>query len=82
MEPIFVNTLSITGSKLENYKELKEELCDTNIIETFNQPNQLRALVNKYKDEDRRREKLAVQKNALKNKSGSYDEIIKSIDEL
>ena len=82
MEPIFVNTLSITGSKLENYKDLKEELCDTNIIETFNQPNQLRALVNKYKDEDRRREKLAVQKNALKNKSGSYDEIIKSIDEL
>ena len=35
MEPIFANTLCITGSKLNNYKQLKKDLCDTNQIETF-----------------------------------------------
>ena len=35
MEPVYANTPSITGSKLDNYKELKKELCDTNIFETF-----------------------------------------------
>ena len=82
MEPIFVNTLSITGSKLANYKQLKQDLCDTNIVETFTGQEQLRSLVSKYKNIAIRNEKVLAQSNALKNYSGSYDEIIKFIDEL
>ena len=82
MEPIFVNTLSITGSKLANYKQLKQDLCDTNIVETFTGQEQLRSLVSKYKNIAIRNEKVSEQSNALKNYSGSYDEIIKFIDEL
>ena len=82
MEPIFVDTLSITGSKLDNYKQLKEELCDTNVIETFEDEGQLIDLVSKYKNKIIRQEKLKDQKNVLTTKSGTYDEIIKFLDEL
>ena len=82
MEPIFVDTLSITGSKLDNYKQIKKDLCDTNIIETFSEQDQLRSLISKYQNITIRSEKKSAQNNALTNYSGSYDEIIKFIDEL
>tara|TARA_B100000035_G_scaffold94411_1_gene79939 strand:+ start:2463 stop:3692 length:1230 start_codon:yes stop_codon:yes gene_type:complete len=82
MEPIFVNTLSITGSKLDNYRQIKEDLCDTNIIETFSEQDELRSLVSKYQNVTIRNEKSSAQNDALKSYSGSYDEIIKFIDEL
>ena len=82
MEPIFADTLSITGSKLDNYKQIKEDLCDTNIIETFSEQDQLRSLISKYQNITIRSEKKSAQNDALKNYSGSYDEIIKFIDEL
>ena len=82
MEPIFADTLSITGSKLDNYRQIKEDLCDTNIIETFSDQDQLRSLINKYQNITIRNEKTSAQNDALKNYSGSYDEIIKFIDEL
>ena len=82
MEPIFVNTLSITGSKLDNYRQIKEDLCDTNIIETFSEQDELRSLISKYQNVTIRNEKSSAQNDALKRYSGSYDEIIKFIDEL
>ena len=82
MEPIFVNTLSITGSKLDNYRQIKEDLCDTNIIETFSEQDELRSLISKYQNIAIRNGKLSAQNDALKSYSGSYDEIIKFIDEL
>ena len=82
MEPIFADTLSITGSKLDNYRQIKEDLCDTNIIETFSDQDQLRSLISKYQNITIRNEKTSAQNDALKNYSGSYDEIIKFIDEL
>ena len=82
MEPVFVNTLSITGSKLDNYKQIKEDLCDTNIIETFSEQDELRSLISKYQNVTIRNEKSSAQNDALKSYSGSYDEIIKFIDEL
>ena len=82
MEPIFVNTLSITGSKLDNYRQIKEDLCDTNIIETFSEQHELRSLISKYQNVTIRNEKSSAQNDALKSYSGSYDEIIKFIDEL
>lgn len=82
MEPIFVNTLSITGSKLDNYRQIKEDLCDTNIIETFSEQDELRSLISKYQNVTIRNEKSSAQNDALKSYSGSYDEIIKFIDEL
>ena len=82
MEPVFVNTLSITGSKLDNYRQIKEDLCDTNIIETFSEQDELRSLISKYQNIAIRNGKLSAQNDALKSYSGSYDEIIKFIDEL
>ena len=82
MEPVFVNTLSITGSKLDNYRQIKEDLCDTNIIETFSEQHELRSLISKYQNVTFRNEKSLAQNDALKSYSGSYDEIIKFIDEL
>ena len=82
MEPVFVNTLSITGSKLDNYRQIKEDLCDTNIIETFSEQDELRSLISKYQNVTIRNEKSSAQNDALKSYSGSYDEIIKFIDEL
>ena len=82
MEPVFVNTLSITGSKLDNYRQIKEDLCDTNIIETFSEQHELRSLISKYQNVTIRNEKSSAQNDALKSYSGSYDEIIKFIDEL
>ena len=82
MEPVFVNTLSITGSKLDNYRQIKEDLCDTNIIETFSEQHELRSLISKYQNVTIRNEKSSAQNDALKSHSGSYDEIIKFIDEL
>ena len=82
MEPVFVNTLSITGSKLDNYRQIKEDLCDTNIIETFSEQEELRSLISKYQNVTIRNEKSSAQNDALKRYSGSYDEIIKFIDEL
>ena len=82
MEPIFADTLCITGSKLRNYKQLKKDLCDSNIIETFDTKNQLRALVVKYKDSKIRNEKLLAQKKTLDELSGSYKLIIDSINDI
>ena len=82
MEPIFANTLCITGSKLNNYKQLKKDLCDTNQIETFETKNQLRALVDKYKDSKIRNEKLFAQQKALEDLSGSYELIIDSLNDV
>jgi 3-deoxy-D-manno-octulosonic-acid transferase len=82
MEPVFVNTLSITGSKLDNYRQIKEDICDTNIIETFSEQDELRSLISKYQNITIRNEKSSAQNDALKSYSGSYDEIIKFIDEL
>ena len=82
MEPIFANTLCITGSKLNNYKQLKKDLCDTNQIETFETKNQLRALVDKYKDSVIRNEKLFAQQKALEDLSGSYELIIDSLNDV
>ena len=82
MEPIFVDTLCITGSKLHNYKQLKKDLCDSNIIETFDTKNQLRALVDKYRDSKIRNEKLLSQKKTIEELSGSYELIIDSINDI
>ena len=82
MEPIFANTLCITGSKLNNYKQLKRDLCDSNQIETFETKNQLRALVDKYKNVKNRKEKLLSQKKALEDLSGSYELIINSLNDI
>ena len=82
MEPIFVNTLCITGAKLNNYKQLKRDLCDTNQIETFETKNQLRALVDKYKDSNTRDKKLLSQKKALEELSGSYEQIIDTLNDI
>ena len=82
MEPIFVNTLTITGAKLNNYKQLKRDLCDTNQIETFETKNQLRALVAKYKDPSIRDKKLLSQRRALEELSGSYELIIDSLNDI
>jgi len=82
MEPIFANTLTITGAKLNNYKQLKRELCDTNQIETFETKNQLRALVAKYKDPNIRDKKLLSQRRALEELSGSYELIIDALNDI
>ena len=82
MEPIFVNTLCITGAKLNNYKQLKRDLCDTNQIETFETKNQLRAIVDKYKDSNARDKKLLSQKKALEELSGSYELIIDTLNDI
>ena len=82
MEPIFADTLCITGSKLLNYKQLKKDLCDSNIIETFDTKNQLRALVDKYRDSKIRNEKLLSQRKKLEELSGSYELIIDSINDI
>ena len=82
MEPIFANTLTITGAKLNNYKQLKRDLCDTNQIETFETKNQLRALVAKYKDPNIRDKKLLSQIKALEELSGSYELIINSLNDI
>ena len=82
MEPIFANTLTITGAKLNNYKQLKRDLCDTNQIETFETKNQLRALVSKYKNPNIRDKKLFSQKRALEELSGSYELIIDSLNDI
>ena len=82
MEPIFANTLCITGAKLNNYKQLKRDLCDTNQIETFETKNQLRALVDKYKDSNIRDKKLISQKKALEELSGSYELIIDILNDI
>ena len=82
MEPVYANTTSITGSKLDNYKELKKELCDTNIFETFTTEQDLAQLLNKYKDNHYRIKKLNEQKEILQQISGSYNSVIKALDEL
>ena len=82
MEPIFADTLCITGSKLRNYKQLKKDLCDSNIIETFDTKNQLRALVEKYRDSKIRNKKLLSQRKTLEELSGSYELIIDSINDI
>lgn len=82
MEPIFANTLTITGAKLNNYKQLKRDLCDTNQIETFETKNQLRALVSKYKYPNIRDKKLLSQRKALEELSGSYELIIDSLNDI
>jgi 3-deoxy-D-manno-octulosonic-acid transferase len=82
MEPIFANTLTITGAKLNNYKQLKRDLCDNNQIETFETKNQLRALVAKYKDPNIRDKKLLSQIKALEELSGSYELIIDSLNDI
>ena len=82
MEPVYANTTSITGSKLDNYKELKKELCDTNIFETFTTEQDLAQLLEKYKDDHYRIKKLNEQKETLQQIAGSYDSVIKALDEL
>lgn len=82
VEPVYANTTSITGSKLDNYKELKKELCDTNIFETFTTEQDLAQLLNKYKDDHYRIKKLNEQKEVLQQISGSYNSVIKALDEL
>ena len=82
MEPIFANTLTITGAKLNNYKQLKRDLCDTNQIEIFETKNQLRALVSKYKYPNIRDKKLLSQRKALEELSGSYELIIDSLNDI
>ena len=82
MEPVYANTPSITGSKLDNYKELKKELCDTNIFETFDNEKDLAQLLDKYKEDHYRINKLNEQKEALKQIAGSYDSVLRALDEL
>ena len=65
-----------------DYKQLKKDLCDTNQIETFETKNQLRALVDKYKDSVIRNEKLFAQQKALEDLSGSYELIIDSLNDV
>ena len=61
---------------------MKKDLCDTNQIETFETKNQLRALVDKYKDSVIRNEKLFAQQKALEDLSGSYELIIDSLNDV
>ena len=82
MEPIYADTPSITGSKLDNYKELKKQLCDTKIFETFSTEQDLNYLINKYKDSHYRTNKLNEQKEALAKIAGSYDSVITALNEL
>ena len=82
MEPVYADTPSITGSKLENYKELKKQLCDTKIFETFSTEQDLNYLINKYKDSHYRTNKLDEQKEALAKIAGSYDSVITALNEL
>ena len=76
------STFFVSGSKLDNYKELKKELCDTNIFETFTTEQDLAQLLNKYLDDHYRIKKLNEQKETLQQISGSYDSVIKALDEL
>ena len=82
MEPVYADTPSITGSKLDNYKELKKQLCDTKIFETFSTEQDLNYLINKYKDSHYRTKKLNEQKEALAKIAGSYDSVITALNEL
>jgi len=82
MEPVYADTPSITGSKLDNYKELKKQLCDTKIFETFSTEQDLNYLINKYKDSHYRTNKLNEQKEALAKIAGSYDSVITALNEL
>jgi len=82
MEPVYADTPSITGSKLDNYKELKKQLCDTKIFETFSTEEDLNYLINKYKDSHYRTNKLNEQKEALAKIAGSYDSVITALNEL
>ena len=82
MEPVYADTPSITGSKLDNYKELKKQLCDTKIFETFSTEQDLNYLINKYKDSDYRTNKLNEQKEVLAKIAGSYDSVITALNEL
>ena len=82
MEPVYADTPSITGSKLDNYRELKKQLCDTKIFETFSTEQDLNYLINKYKDSHYRTNKLNEQKEALAKIAGSYDSVITALNEL
>ncbi len=82
MEPVYADTPSITGSKLDNYRELKKQLCDTKIFETFSTEQDLNYLINKYKDRHYRTNKLNEQKEALAKIAGSYDSVITALNEL
>ena len=82
MEPVYADTPSITGSKLDNYRELKKQLCDTKIFETFSTEQDLNYLINKYKDSHYRTNKLDEQKEALAKIAGSYDSVITALNEL
>ena len=82
MEPVYAETPSITGSKLENYKELKKELCDTNIFETFSSKNDLVKLLKKYQNNQYRTDKLNQQKDALEKIAGSYDSVLRALNEI
>ena len=76
------NNSAITGSKLDNYIELKKQLCDTKIFETFSTEQDLNYLINKYKDSHYRTNKLNEQKEALAKIAGSYDSVITALNEL
>ena len=82
MEPVYAETPSITGSKLENYKELKKKLCDTNIFETFSSKNDLVKLLKKYQNNQYRTDKLNQQKDALEKIAGSYDSVLRALNEI
>ena len=82
MEPTYADTLSITGSKLENYKELKKRLCDSGVYETFSDSVELKNLVLKYLDQNARELKVKSQKIELEKISSTYDEVIAAINEL
>ena len=78
---VYANTPSITGSKLDNYKELKKELCDTNIFETFDSEKDLAQLLDKYKEDHYRINKLNEQKEALKRGTKVRGFVIRSISQ-
>ena len=73
---------NVLAYKEKMYKELKKELCDTNIFETFTTEQDLAQLLNKYKDNHYRIKKLNEQKEILQQISGSYNSVIKALDEL
>jgi hypothetical protein len=56
--------------------------CDTNIFETFDNEKDLAQLLDKYKEDRYRINKLNEQKEALKQIAGSYDSVLRALDEL
>jgi len=79
IEPIHANTVSITGEKLSNFKELKKIFCSGGPVKTFKDKEELAAIISDLKIESKRDETLFLQKEKLKQHSGNYSMILAAL---